>query len=96
MARSWPHPGDDEPWLLKPCEVGRRLSLSRATVDRMLQRGEIPSLWVGGQRRVQAKDVLQWITDQAAKPKPAWIDNGAARAQEARAVARLRKLGVAK
>lgn len=87
MIHSWPYQGDDDPWLLKPCDVGLRLGLSRSKVDQMLRAGEIPSMWVGNQRRVKVQDVTAWIAAQAGKPKPAQVE---------RAVARLRKLGVAK
>jgi excisionase family DNA binding protein len=43
--------------LLKPEEAARRLAVSRATLYRLLASGELPSVRLGGGRRVRLSDL---------------------------------------
>lgn len=50
-----------EPLLLRPDEVARRLSISRAAVYRLIASGTIPSVRLGGSRRVSQTQLSQLI-----------------------------------
>lgn len=55
------HPTSNEPLLLRPEEVARRLSISRAAVYRLIANGTIPSIRLGGARRVSHAQLSQLI-----------------------------------
>ncbi len=48
-----------EPLLLRPDEVARRVSISRAAVYRLIASGTIPSVRLGGSRRVSQTQLSQ-------------------------------------
>ncbi len=50
-----------EPLLLRPDEDARRLSISRAAVYRLIASGTIPSVRLGGSRRVSQTQLSQLI-----------------------------------
>jgi len=50
-----------EPLLLRPDEVARRLSMSRAAVYWLIASGTIPSVRLGGSRRVSQTQLSQLI-----------------------------------
>ena len=47
--------------LLKIDDVARRLNVSRATTYRLLNRGELRAVRVGGQLRVDPAELEQWL-----------------------------------
>jgi excisionase family DNA binding protein len=50
--------------LLTVKEVGERLRTSPFTVRRLVRRGEIPGLRVGGQIRVSEDELVEWLFDE--------------------------------
>lgn len=62
-----PHPGPESgaQLLLRVDDVATRLSLSRATVNRLLATGALPSVKLGRARRVVARDLEQFVDDLA-------------------------------
>ncbi len=44
-------------------EAARRLGVSTRTIQRMIRRGEVPSVRVGGARRVQVQSLLSPSSD---------------------------------
>ena len=60
-ARSAATPGPDGALLLRVPEVCQRLNLSRATVQRLLSSGALPSVKVGSARRVTLPDLEQFV-----------------------------------
>jgi excisionase family DNA binding protein len=57
--------GPGEPWLLRVERVAQLLGVSRSLIFEMIGRGELPSIRVGGCRRVVATELRAWIEDQA-------------------------------
>ena len=53
------------PLLLRVEEAAERLSLSRATVNRLLAGGVLPSVKLGRARRVVYRDLEQFVQDLA-------------------------------
>lgn len=53
-----------EPILLTTAQVAATLSMSISTVKAKITTGEIPSLKIGGLRRVAAEDLRQWVDEQ--------------------------------
>jgi len=53
---------DDKP-LLKTVEVARRLSISRAFVYVLMDRGDLPYVQLGRTRRVRQEDVEKLLAD---------------------------------
>jgi excisionase family DNA binding protein len=51
--------------LLKVAEVAERLALARSTVYRMMSKGEIPSVKIGGSVRVSARALDEWIEERS-------------------------------
>jgi excisionase family DNA binding protein len=49
--------------MLTPAEVAVRLSVSRPTVYRLLEAGEIPGVRVGGQYRTDQDALEAWIAE---------------------------------
>ena len=47
--------------ILTTAEVANLLRVSKATVSKLLQSGEIPAIRVGRQWRVQATDLAQYL-----------------------------------
>ncbi|HUO70725.1 MAG TPA: helix-turn-helix domain-containing protein [Solirubrobacteraceae bacterium] len=47
--------------LLRPTEAARRLSVSRSTIYRMVNRGELPALRIGGGLRFDARELNQYV-----------------------------------
>lgn len=59
-----------EPLLVRVEEAARLLSLSRATVYRMMDSGELPSVRRGTARRVLLTALREWIARQTASSSP--------------------------
>ena len=55
----------DLPLLLDPAEAARALSLSRAKICELANRGEIPAMRVGRALRIPRDPLLKWIELQA-------------------------------
>ena len=49
--------------MLTPAEVAVRLSVSRPTVYRLLEAGQIPGVRVGGQYRTDQNALEAWIAE---------------------------------
>ena len=47
--------------LLSPEEAGNRMQLSRATIYRMLERGELRSIKIGAVRRIPVRELEAYI-----------------------------------
>lgn len=56
--------GPSEPWLLRVERVAQLLGVSRSLIYEMIGRGELPSVRVGGCRRVVASELRAWIEDR--------------------------------
>jgi excisionase family DNA binding protein len=54
----------DERPLLSPKELAARLGISERTVRSMIESGALPSVKVGGLRRVEAVAVDEWLARQ--------------------------------
>jgi len=54
--------GESSPWVGSKALM-QRLSISRSTVGRMVQRG-CPHIYVGSQRRFNLNQVIQWLKEQ--------------------------------
>ena len=52
---------DQEPLLLRIDDAAQRLSISRATVYRLIQRGELPIVRIGSAVRVRAIELDLWV-----------------------------------
>jgi len=52
------------PLLLRIDEVADRLAISRATTYRLIQRGQLPTIHIGGAVRVPAAALDRWLDDQ--------------------------------
>ena len=55
------HPVDQEPLLLRIDDAAQRLSISRATMYRLIQRGEVPVVRIGSAVRVRAFELDLWV-----------------------------------
>lgn len=51
----------EQPRLVTTHEVARRLGVSRSTVYRLMETGELPSVRVGGSRRLSSRVIDQYI-----------------------------------
>jgi excisionase family DNA binding protein len=51
--------------LLKADEVAARWGLHRATVYRLVQRGELPALRIGGSIRIDPREAERWLYGDA-------------------------------
>jgi excisionase family DNA binding protein len=49
--------------LLKVPEVAQRLGISRAKVYELFAQGQLPSVKIGGCRRVRAQDLAAYVND---------------------------------
>src|SRR5262249_18377899 len=52
---------DATPKLLKASELAERWGLHRATVYRLVQRGELPALRIGGSIRIDPAEAQAWL-----------------------------------
>lgn len=52
---------DQEPLLLRIDDAAQRLSISRATMYRLIQRGELPIVRIGSAVRVRAIELDLWV-----------------------------------
>jgi excisionase family DNA binding protein len=52
---------DQEPLLLRIDDAAQRLSISRATMYRLIQRGEMPIVRIGSAVRVRAIELDLWV-----------------------------------
>jgi excisionase family DNA binding protein len=52
---------DQEPLLLRIEDAAHRLSISRATMYRLIQRGEVPIIRIGSAVRVRAFELDLWV-----------------------------------
>lgn len=48
-------------WLMNPGEAAAALGISRATLFRLIASGTLPSVKVGGSRRVGVKTLKRWL-----------------------------------
>ncbi len=55
------YPSDQEPLLLRIDDAAQRLSISRATMYRLIQRGEMPIVRIGSAVRVRAIELDLWV-----------------------------------
>ena len=55
------HALDQEPLLLRVDDAAQRLSISRATMYRLIQRGEVPVVRIGSAVRVRAFELDLWV-----------------------------------
>jgi excisionase family DNA binding protein len=55
------------PLLLKVEEAARELALSRAAVYTLLAQGRIPSIKIGGARRIPLDALRRWVAEQLAE-----------------------------
>jgi excisionase family DNA binding protein len=58
----------DDVLLLKVPEAARRLSLSPATVYRLIERGEIPTVRIWRSVRIPVDGLRKWIEERTTKP----------------------------
>jgi excisionase family DNA binding protein len=54
-----------EPLLVTYAEAGRLLSVSERSVERLVARGELPVVEVGGSRRIQPGDLVEFAESSA-------------------------------
>jgi excisionase family DNA binding protein len=60
-----------EPLLLRPEEAAKVLSLSRARLYQLIAEGVIPSIKLGGSRRISVSALQDWIeAENASQNKP--------------------------
>jgi len=57
-------PISDHELLLRIDAAARRLAISRATMYRLIQRGEVPTIRIGSAVRVPADALERWVTSQ--------------------------------
>lgn len=57
---------DSSPLLLTPEAAARELSIGRATLYELIRKGELPSLKIGGSRRIRRDALLAFIDGVAA------------------------------
>ena len=55
------YPSDLEPLLLRIDDAAQRLSISRATMYRLIQSGELPIVRIGTAVRVRAIELDLWV-----------------------------------
>ena len=55
------HALDQEPLLLRIDDAAQRPSISRATMYRLIQRGEVPVVRIGSAVRVRAFELDLWV-----------------------------------
>jgi excisionase family DNA binding protein len=58
----------DQELLLRIDVAAERLAVSRATLYRMVQRGELPTVRIGTAVRVPVSSLERWLADQMASP----------------------------
>jgi excisionase family DNA binding protein len=66
---------DMAPALVTVEEAGRTLGVSRSTIWRLIQRGELPTVRRGGRRLVQASALRKRATGGTAAAVPAFSDD---------------------
>ena len=59
-------PRSDQELLLRIDVAAERLAASRATLYRMVQRGELPTVRIGSAVRVPVSAIERWLADQIA------------------------------
>ena len=59
---------DIEAALIGINHLAQRLGLSRRTIHRILARGELPSIRIGGRRLVRIEAVQRWLAGYEATP----------------------------
>lgn len=55
--------------LLTPSDVAGVLSISKTTVHRLADRGQLPFIWVGGQRRFKVDDIERVVENGTTERK---------------------------
>jgi len=53
-----------EPYYMTKKEVAEFLRMSIATIDRLIQKGKIPSYKVGRKRLFKKEDLINWVESQ--------------------------------
>jgi excisionase family DNA binding protein len=66
---------DIESALIGISHLAERLGLSRRTIHRILARGELPSLQIGGRRLVRLSDVCHWLAGREIPTPDANVTN---------------------
>jgi excisionase family DNA binding protein len=59
---------EDHELMLTVREVADRLNISLATCYALLNRGELPSLRIGGSRRVRPRDLALFVASSVERP----------------------------
>ena len=59
-------PGSDQVLLLRIDAAAERLAISRTTLYRMVQRGELPIIHIGSAIRVPVASLERWLADHVA------------------------------
>ena len=59
-------PRSDQELLLRVEVAAERLAVSRATLYRLIQRGELPTVRIGSAVRVPVMAIERWLADQMA------------------------------
>lgn len=59
-------PRSDQELLLRVEVAAERLAVSRATLYRLIQRGELPTIRIGSAVRVPVSAIERWLADQIA------------------------------
>ena len=57
---------EEEPLFIRPQDAAKLLSISSATVHRLLDSGEIPSVVIGKRKRIPAKQFQRYVDDRLA------------------------------
>lgn len=52
------------PWLLRVESAAELLSVSRSFIYQLINSGELPSVRIGGCRRIDAAELRRWLDDQ--------------------------------
>jgi excisionase family DNA binding protein len=55
-------PSGSTPTLYSIASAARVLDVSRDTIERLLKRGELPTVWVGSRRRIEENALRAYVT----------------------------------
>jgi excisionase family DNA binding protein len=51
--------------LLSVRQAAQKLNVSEKTIRRLIRRGEVPALWVGGQQRLDQDELETWLYSES-------------------------------
>ncbi len=57
--------GSSEPWLLRVEEAAELVGVSRSFLYDLISSGQVPSVRIGGCRRIRADQLREWIEQQS-------------------------------